>query len=291
MKAEKFVSRLRVDNPKLFRIDDHDPAATFGLDIEKSDARELLEDGVKRLAELQERLYAQGRWSILLILQGMDTSGKDGVIKHMMSGLNPQSCGVHAFKAPSAEELGHHFLWRAAIRVPRRGHIAIFNRSHYEEVLVVRVHPEMLARQGIDPTSDKIWEKRFDEIRDFERDLVDQGTVVIKCHLRISKDEQKQRLLERLDDPEKHWKFSPGDIVERALWDKYMEAYEAMIRHTSLPEARWHVVPADRKWFARLAIAAVLVEAIEQLPLDLPPPDPQTAREMDAARRALLSER
>lgn len=291
MKAENFVSRLRVHNPKRFQIDDLDPATTFGLDIEKDDAKGLLANGIKRLAELQERLYAQRRCSILLILQGMDTSGKDGVIKHVMSGLNPQSCQVHAFKAPSAEELDHHFLWRAGIRVPRRGHMAIFNRSHYEDVLVVRVHPEMLARQGIDPTSDRIWEKRFDEIREFERHLAENGTVVVKCYLRISKGEQRERLLARLDDPEKHWKFSAGDIVERALWDKYMRCYEAMIRQTSTLDAPWHVVPADRKWFARLAVAAILVEAIEQLPLDLPPVDPQTARDMESARMALLAER
>ena len=257
MKAEKLIAHLRVDHPKRFRLADVDPADSFGLDIEKDEARTMLAEGTKRLAELQERLYAQDRWTLLVILQGVDTAGKDGVIEHVMSGVNPQGCQIHSFKAPSEEELDHDFLWRNITRLPERGRISIFNRSYYEEVLVVRVHPEILAKEKLPPelVGGKIWQHRFKDIRAFERYLTRNGIAILKFHLRISKEEQRRRLLARLDEPAKRWKFSMHDIAERKLWDKYMAAYEDMIRHTSTPEAPWHVVPTDHKWFAHLAIA------------------------------------
>ena len=233
MKADKLIAQLRVDHPKRFRIADVDPADSFGLDIEKDEAQTMLAEGVKRLADLQERLYAQDRWALLVILQGVDTSGKDGVIEHVMSGVNPQGCQIHSFKAPSEEELDHDFLWRNITRLPERGRIGIFNRSYYEEVLVVRVHPEILAGEKLPPelVTRNIWQHRFKDIRAFERYLSRNGTAILKFHLRISKEEQRRRLLARLDEPAKRWKFSMRDVAERKLWDKYMAAYEDMIRH------------------------------------------------------------
>jgi PPK2 family polyphosphate:nucleotide phosphotransferase len=293
MKAEKLIAHLRVDHPKRFRLADIDPADSFGLDIEKDEARTMLAEGTKRLAELQERLYAQDRWALLVILQGVDTAGKDGVIEHVMSGVNPQGCQIHSFKAPSQEELDHDFLWRNITLLPERGRIGIFNRSYYEEVLVVRVHPEILAGQKLPPelVGKKIWQHRFKDIRAFERYLTRNGIVILKFHLRISKEEQRRRLLARLDEPAKRWKFSMHDVAERKLWDKYMAAYEDMIRHTSTPEAPWYVVPTDHKWFAHLAIAATIVERLERLNLQYPKVEGAALAEMRKVRKALMAER
>ena len=253
MTPSKLVKRLRIDDPDRFRLADFDPADTGGLD--KDDAKALLADDVKRLAELQERLYADGRWAVLIVLQGMDAAGKDGVIDHVMTGLNPQGCSVHAFKAPSEEELASRFpLACRRARCRSEGRIGIFNRSHYEETLVVRVHPELLARQKLPPrlVGKNIWKERFQDIRKFERHLARSGVAVLKFFLHVSREEQRQRLLERLEEPAKRWKFSMTDIAERKLWDKYMAAYEDMLRETSREFAPWYVVPANRKWFARL---------------------------------------
>src|SRR6476619_82277 len=235
MKLEKIIKRFRVDRPDKFRLADFDPADTCGLDLQKAEAKAMLADGVQRLAALQEKLYAQDRWAVLAIFQAMDAAGKDGAIKHVMSGVNPQGCQVHAFKAPSHEELDHDFLWRIARALPERGRIGIFNRSHYEEVLVARVHPEILAGQQLPKAlvTDAIWEERFEDIRAFEQHLVRNGTVVLKFFLNVSRDEQRRRFLDRIDDPGKRWKFNPGDIAERVLWDSYMHAYQDMIRNTA----------------------------------------------------------
>ena len=241
---------------------------------------------------MQERLYAENSWALLIILQGIDAAGKDGAIKHVMAGLNPQGCIVHPFKAPTADELDHDFLWRAAARLPPRGDIAIFNRSYYEEVLVVRVHDDLLEKQRL-PTklvTKQIWKQRFADINDFERHLVRNGTVVIKFHLRISKEEQKRRLLARLDEPAKRWKFSMGDLAERKLWDRYMDAYEDMIRNTSTAEAPWYVVPADNKWFARLVMSTVIVDVLDRLDLEYPKFNGRALRGMKRMRKALEAE-
>ena len=260
MELTKIIKRFRVDKPDKFRLADIDPADTCGLDLDKDEAKTMLADGVKRLSELQERLYAQDRWSVLVIFQAMDAAGKDGVIKHVMSGINPQGCQVHAFKAPSADELDHDFMWRTTIALPERGRIGIFNRSYYEEVLVVRVHPEILARQKLPPelVTKDIWEKRFKDIRAFERYLARNGTLVLKFFLHVSKEEQRKRFLDRLEEPGKSWKFAMGDVEERKLWDKYMHAYEDMIRNTSRERGalvrgagRQQMVHAARRWRPR----------------------------------------
>jgi PPK2 family polyphosphate:nucleotide phosphotransferase len=286
------IKRFRVDDPAHFRLESFDPADTCGLDLDKDDAKAMLAKDSKRLEDLQERLYAQDRWAVLVVLQGMDTSGKDGVIKHVMNGINPLGCEVHPFKAPSAEELDHDFLWRAAIRLPARGDINIFNRSYYEEVLVVRVHPEMLERQKLPPSlvGKHLWQQRFEDICAFERHLERSGTVVLKFFLHISKEEQRQRLLARLDEPAKRWKFAMGDIAERALWDKYMAAYEDMVRATSRPQAPWYVVPADHKWFARLVVARAMIETLERLDLQFPKVEGAALKELAKVRAALEAE-
>ena len=292
MKSTKLIKPFRIDEPGRFRLADHDPADTRGLDIDKQEAKSMLAGDIERLAELQEMLYAQGRWAVLAIFQAMDAGGKDGAIKHVMTGINPQGCEVHAFKAPSAEELEHDFLWRAAVRLPLRGRIGIFNRSYYEEVLVVRLHPDLLRRQKLpEKPADKVWKQRFKDIVAFERHLVRNGTLVLKFHLRISKEEQKRRLLQRLDTPAKRWKFSMDDIADRKLWDRYMDAYEDMIRHTSTPEAPWYVVPADNKWFARLVVAAALVDALDRLDLRFPKVSRAQLEEMRRVRKALEAEK
>jgi PPK2 family polyphosphate:nucleotide phosphotransferase len=293
MKISKMLKQFRIDDPDRFRLADFDPGDTGGLDLDKDDANTMLAKDTKQLAELQERLYAHDRWSLLVVLQGMDTSGKDGVIRHAMNGINPQGCEVHPFKAPSAEELDHDFLWRAAIRLPARGDINIFNRSYYEEVLVVRVHPEMLQRQKLpDKLIGKdVWTERFKAIRGFERHLLRNGTKVLKFFLHISKEEQRERLLARLDEPDKRWKFNAGDFAERKLWDKYMTAYEDMIRNTSREEAPWYVVPADHKWFARLIVARAIIETLEGLDLEFPKVDRAALDEMKKVRAALLAEK
>jgi PPK2 family polyphosphate:nucleotide phosphotransferase len=291
MKSSKLLKRYRIDDPDDFKLAAFDPGDTGGLSLDTDDCRKTLAQDVERLAKLQARLYAQDRWAVLVVLQGMDTAGKDGVVKHVMSGVNPQGCQVHAFKAPSAEELDHDFLWRSSMRVPERGRIGIFNRSHYEEVLVVRVHPELLARQKLpEPLVTKdIWKERFKDIRAFERYLARNGIVVLKFFLHISKEEQRRRLLARLEDPDKHWKFSMGDIAERKLWDKYMVAYEDMIRGTSRPEAPWHVVPSDNKPFARLVVAAAIVDTLEGLDLKYPKVADDELKELQKVRKALAA--
>jgi PPK2 family polyphosphate:nucleotide phosphotransferase len=293
MKLEKLIRQFRIDDPDRFRLASFDPGDTGGLDLDKDEAKSVLAGDLDRLSELQERLYADDRWSLLIVLQAMDAAGKDGVIKHVMTGLNPQGCLVHSFKAPSPSELEHDFLWRAAQYLPARGDIGIFNRSHYEEVLVVRVHPEFLERQRIpkELVGKDIWKERFKCIRAFERHLARNGTVVLKFFLHVSKEEQRHRFLARLEQPAKRWKFSMGDVAERKLWDKYMAAYEDMVRATSRPHAPWYVVPANNKPFARLVVAKAMIEALEKLDLKFPKVDPSALKEMEKVRKALLVER
>jgi PPK2 family polyphosphate:nucleotide phosphotransferase len=252
----------------------------------------VLADDVKRLSDLQERLYAEDRWAVLIVLQGMDTAGKDSIIAHVMSGVNPQGCEVHSFKAPSVEELDHDFMWRSCKRLPARGRIGIFNRSYYEDVLVARVHPEVLERQKIPRKllGKDVWEERFQDIRAFERHLVRSGTLVLKFFLHISKEEQRRRFLDRLDQPAKRWKFSMDDVNERKRWDDYMAAYQDTIRATSRPDAPWYVVPADHKWFARLVVAAAVIEAMDGLDLAFPKAGAATLKEMRKVRAALRAE-
>src|SRR5215468_10179468 len=272
MKLEKLIRRFRIDDPDHFRLASFDCGDTGGLDLDKDEAKAELAGDLDRLSDLQERLYADDRWSLLIVLQAMDAAGKDGVIKHVMTGLNPQGCVVHSFKAPSSSELDHDFLWLAAQYLPPRGDIGIFNRSYYEEVLVVRVHPELLERQRIpkELIGKDIWKERFKSIRAFERHLARSGTIVLKFFLHVSKEEQRRRFLDRLDEPSKRWKFSMADVNERKNWDDYMAAYEDMIRETSHEAAPWHVVPADSKPLARLIVAASIVEAMERLDLQFP---------------------
>ena len=292
MKPREFAKPFQVEVGSHFRMKDFNSAETLGLKS-KEHAQASLERGITRLAELQEKLFAQDRWAILLILQAMDAAGKDSTIKHVMSGVNPQGCDVHAFKAPSAEELQHDFLWRTSRALPERGKIGIFNRSYYEEVLAVRVHPELLAQKKIPANlvNENIWEKRFEDINNFERYLTGNGIVVLKFFLHLSKQEQKKRFLKRLDQPEKNWKFSVSDVLERRHWDKYMSAYEEMIQNTSTKHAPWYVVPADHKWFTRLVVAEAIIEAMECLDLSFPKLDAQRHRELKAARTALEHKR
>jgi len=277
-----------------FKLKDHDPGDTAHLGSEdKPRARDLLALGRNALAELQDMLYAQDRWSLLLVFQAMDAAGKDGVIKHVMSGVNPQGCQVVSFKAPSSEELDHDYLWRCAKNLPERGRIGIFNRSYYEEVLVVKVHPEFLRGQKLPPSlvTKRIWDERYQDIRSFERYLSRQGTVVRKFFLHVSHAEQKRRFLERIEHPEKNWKFSAADVRERGHWNEYMAAYQALIRETATPESPWYVVPADNKWFTRLVVAAAVVDALASLDLHYPKVDKKQLAELAAAKKALLSEK
>jgi PPK2 family polyphosphate:nucleotide phosphotransferase len=292
MNPLKLATRFRVDRPDKFRLATVDPADCAGFDMEKDQAKAMLGDGIKRLSDLQERLYAQDRWAVLAIFQAMDAAGKDGAIKHVMSGINPQGVQVTSFKAPSAQELDHEFMWRCVVHLPERGRIGIFNRSYYEEVLVVRVHRELLERQKLprELVTKRIWQERFDDIAAFERYLARNGTAILKFFLHISKEEQRRRFLDRLDDPGKRWKFSMGDVGERELWNRYMEAYEDMIRHTSTPEAPWYVIPADDKWFARLMAGAALIGTMEKLDLQFPKVEGAALREMMKVRKALLAE-
>jgi PPK2 family polyphosphate:nucleotide phosphotransferase len=285
------ASRYRISNGSRFRLTDIDPNDPWGKRL-KPIAGEMLKQSRKRMASLQERLYAQDRWSILLIFQAMDAAGKDGTIKHVMSGVNPQGCDVHAFKAPSSEELDHDFLWRTNRRLPRRGHIGIFNRSYYEETLVVRVHQNILAKQQLPPdlVTKNIWRERFEDINAYERYLARQGVLVRKFFLHVSKDEQRKRFLERLDKPEKHWKFSPADVGERSQFAAYMSAYEDMIRHTSTEWAPWHVIPADRKWFTRLVVSAAIIDAIQSLDPRFPEVDPAVRAEFKKVKEQLEAE-
>ena len=289
MLPSEILERYRVRKGANFRITDIDPADTCGIDIEKAEAKALLAEGVKRLSALQERLYADHTYAILIILQALDAAGKDSVIKHVISGVNPQGCEVHPFKVPSQLELDHDFLWRASLALPRRGHIGIFNRSYYEEVLVVRVHKELLERQNLPPNlvTDKIWQERFEDINAFELHLARNGIVPIKFFLHVSKKEQQKRLLERIDDPAKQWKFNAGDVGERKLWDQFMAAYGDMVRATATADAPWYVVPADQKWFTRLVVAAAIVERLEEINPKFPKLDDAALRDLQAVRTAL----
>jgi len=289
----KLLARYRVTKGKGFRLADYDPADTGGLDDNKAEARELLARGTALLAEEQSKLYAQDQWSVLLMLQAMDAAGKDGTIKHVMSGVNPQGCDVFSFKAPHAEELDHDFLWRHVRRLPARGHIGIHNRSWYEEVLVVRVHPEILARQKLpDAVRDKrLFDRRLEDIAAFERYLANQGTAIVKVFLHVSRQEQKKRFLERIDNPEKNWKFSARDVAERAYWDAYMEAYETAIRATAAPHAPWYVVPADNKWFTRLVVAGALLATLGALDLAFPSLPAEEKARLAEARAKLVAEK
>ena len=289
---KKLVKPFRVEHGKHFRLKDHDPGHTAGV-RDKEEAQHLLEEGTARLTELQDKLYAQDSWALLLIFQAMDAAGKDGMIKHVMSGVNPQGCQVYSFKAPSNEELDHDFLWRTNVRMPERGRIGIFNRSYYEEVLVVRVHPEVLEAQKIPPAlvTKHIWKERFEDICSYERYLTRQGIVIRKFFLNVSKGEQKRRFLARLDEPEKNWKFSAADVHERASWNDYMEAYEDMIGHTATVDAPWHVIPADNKWFSRIAVSAAIIDALEDLNLTYPKVDADKKKELSEARKILEKEK
>ena len=293
MKLAKIVKHCRVDKPKQFRPADYDPGEDFGLVSDHDGVEAKLAEGIARLRDLQERLYADDRWAVLIILQGMDAAGKDSVIKHVMSGINPQGCEVHGFKAPSEEELQHDFFWRTSKQLPSRGRIGIFNRSYYEEVLVVRVHPELLAHERLPSqfTGKRVWEDRFEEICNFERYLVRNGTLVLKFHLRISKEEQRKRFLARLDEPGKRWKFSKADMAERARWDAYMAAFEDMIRATSTEHAPWYVVPADHKHVAWLVVSAAIVEALEGLKVDFPKVKGKALADLEEVERALRAEK
>ncbi|MEP6801573.1 MAG: polyphosphate kinase 2 family protein [Acidobacteriota bacterium] len=286
----KLVRRYRVDNGRKFRLKDTDPGDTGGLDIDKGDAKRMLANGVERLAELQGKLFAEDRWALLLVFQAMDAAGKDSTIQHVFSGVNPQGCQVTSFKQPSPEEIDHDFLWRVGRALPERGRIGIFNRSHYEEVLVVRVHPEILRGEKLpsDCLDDSIWEERFEDINGFERHLRRSGTMVLKFFLHVSLEEQKKRFLARIEEPAKNWKFSVGDVKERALWKDYMHAYEEAIRATGTKSAPWYVVPADHKWFARLIVVGAVVDALEQMDLEYPRLDAAHKKQLAEARRALV---
>lgn len=292
MSAASDISKAyRVDHGRKFRLKDFDPADTSGVKSKKHAEKELPR-GLERMVELQDMLYAQDRWAILIILQAIDAAGKDGVISHVMSGVNPQGCQVFSFKQPSAEELDHDFMWRASKRIPERGRIGIFNRSYYEEVLVVRVHKEMLERERMPPSlvTKNIWNERFADINAYEHYLSRNGIVIRKFFLNLSKEEQKKRFLKRLDQPAKNWKFSTADITERERWPDYMTAYEEMIQHTATPHAPWYVVPADNKWYTRLVVSAAIIDALEQLNLHYPVVDAAKRKELKAARIALEHE-
>ncbi|MEI9803394.1 MAG: polyphosphate kinase 2 family protein [Pseudolabrys sp.] len=291
MKLAALAKRFRIDKPDRFRLADQDTTDCCGLTLDKAEAKTMLTEGIERLSDLQARLYADGRWSVLIVLQAMDAAGKDSLIKHVMSGVNPQGVDVHAFKAPSAEELQHDFLWRITQRLPAQGRIGIFNRSHYEEVLTVRVHPELLKAQKLPDTGKGIWHQRFKDIRGFERHLARNGTLILKFFLNVSREEQRKRFLARIDEPGKRWKFSMGDVAERKRWDDYMAAYEDLIRHTSRPEAPWFVVPADNKWFTRLVVAGAVVEAVERLKLEFPKVEGKALQELNKVRKALSAEK
>ena len=289
---EAILDGYRVTRGKGFRLRDIDPRDTGGLGKKfKAEAAELMEGAQAEMADLQDKLYAQDRWAVLLVLQAMDAAGKDGTIKHVMSGVNPQGCEVHSFKQPSTEELDHDFLWRAACRLPERGHIGIFNRSYYEEVLVVRVHPQLLTAQHLpESASKKPWKQRYESIRGFERHLAQNGTAIRKFFLHVSKEEQKARFLERLENPQKNWKFSPADVAERGHWDDYQQAYEDAIRTTATQSAPWYVIPADNKWFMRLMVSAAIIDCLRSLKLHYPKADPAKREALTTSRDLLLAE-
>jgi PPK2 family polyphosphate:nucleotide phosphotransferase len=290
----KIADRYRIGDDHKFRLKDIDPGDTAGLKSEsKQEAQELLQQSVQHLAKFQDKLYANDRWALLLIFQAMDAAGKDGTIKHVMSGLNPQGVDVHPFKAPSGEELDHDYLWRSMRVLPERGRIGIFNRSYYEEVLVVRVHSNILAAEKLpeELVTKHIWKERFTDIRNFEDYLSHNGIVIRKFFLHVSRQEQKKRFLERLDKPEKNWKFSSADLKERQCWNDNQDAYEDMIRHTATKLAPWYVVPADNKWFTRLVVASVVTETLQGLKLSYPTVSPEQKKQLEQAKRELLKER
>jgi PPK2 family polyphosphate:nucleotide phosphotransferase len=287
---DRYITPFRYDGSGKFHLKDHKTNEKDDLDKDKALA--ILDANKKRLIDFQEKLYAQDRWSLLIVFQAMDAGGKDSAIKAIFEGINPQGCEVHAFKAPSSKELDHDFLWRHVIALPERGRIGIFNRSHYEECLVTRVHPELLAKEKLPQrlVTKSIWKERFEDISAFERYLCRNGTVVLKFFLNVSKDEQRERFLDRLEDPAKQWKFSMGDIEERALWPRYQAVYQDIVRHTATPHAPWYVVPADHKWFARVVIGSVINAALEKLDLRFPRADKASLKEFDAVRQALEKE-
>lgn len=290
-RAHKLADHYCITDGKKFRLKDIDPADTAWLKEEQKPlAKQALQEGIEALAELQERLYAQDRRSVLLIFQAMDAAGKDGAIKHVMSGVNPQGCQVYSFKAPTSEDLDHDYLWRCLKCLPERGRIGIFNRSYYEETLVVRVHPELLEKQKLpqELITKHIWEERFEDIRNLEQYLTRNGVVVRKFFLHVSKKEQLKRFLSRLDEPAKNWKFSAADAQEREHWGDYMKAYEDMIRHTATDESPWYVVPADNKWFTRIVVAAAVIDTLSSLDLHYPKVDEAKRQELAAVREALL---
>jgi PPK2 family polyphosphate:nucleotide phosphotransferase len=290
--AHRLSKPYRVAEGRKFRLKDVDPSDTAELKSEdKPRAKEALQNGVRALAELQDVLYAQDRWSVLLIFQAMDAAGKDGTIRHVMSGVNPQGCQVFSFKAPTSEDLDHDYLWRCVKALPERGRIGIFNRSYYEETIAVRVHPELLAGQKIpeECVTKNIWDNRFQDIRAFERYLHRNGTVVLKFFLHVSKKEQQKRFLERLDNPDKNWKFSINDAKGRGFWDGYMEAYEETIRETATENSPWYVVPADNKWFTRVIVAAAIIDTLDSLKLNYPKVSTAKRKELAEAKRALLA--
>ena len=294
IKSSRTLSRAyRIRDGRKFRLKDFDPADIADFTTEDKDrAKQKLQSGVEALAALQDVLYAQNCWSLLLIFQAMDAAGKDGAIKHVMSGVNPQGCQVVSFKAPSAEELDHDFLWRCHRELPERGRIGIFNRSYYEETLVVRVHREILEHQSLPPSlrGKSIWDDRFRDIRAFERYLTANGTIVRKFFLYVSRDEQKRRFLERIDDPAKNWKFSSTDVKERGFWKEYMKAYETTIQETATHDSPWYVVPADNKWFTRMVVASAVIDALASLDLKYPKVDPEALKALAQAKRSLLAE-
>jgi PPK2 family polyphosphate:nucleotide phosphotransferase len=292
--ARRLSKPYRVSDGRGFRLKDVSPADTGALkSADKPRAKEALQIGTEALAGLQDMLYAQDRWAVLLIFQAMDAAGKDGAIKHVMSGVNPQGCEVYSFKAPSANELDHDFLWRTHLRVPERGRIGIFNRSYYEDVLVARVHPEILNGQKLPPSlvDGDVWERRYRDIRAFERYIANNGVVVRKFFLHVSRGEQKRRFMERLNEPAKNWKFSASDVRERGFWKDYMRAYEDVIRATATADAPWYVVPADNKWFTRVVVAAAIIDTLAGLDLHYPKVGKEQRKELAAARRALEAER
>jgi PPK2 family polyphosphate:nucleotide phosphotransferase len=290
--AREFSRPFRITDGKKFALKKFDPGETLGLHSEdKPRAQEALENGIQALAEMQDILYAQDNWAVLLIFQAMDAAGKDGAIKHVMSGINPQGCQVYSFKSPSAEELDHDYLWRCMKCLPNRGHIGIFNRSYYEETLVVRVHPEFLSKEKVPPSlvTKKIWDERFQDIRCFERYLNRNGIVVVKFFLHVSEEEQKRRFLDRADHPDKNWKFSASDMQERSFWDAYQKAYEDMICNTATEGSPWYVVPADNKWFSRVVVASTVIDTLDGLSLSYPKVDKAKLAEIAKAKKALLN--
>ena len=292
-RAHEFAAPFRIDDGKKFRLKDVDPGDTGRLDADdKERGKEALAQGVQALAQLQDMLYAQDKWAVLLVFQAMDAAGKDGAIKHVMSGVNPQGCQVYSFKSPTSEDLDHDFMWRCARALPERGRIGIFNRSYYEETLVVRVHPEFLGGQKIPPRliGKDVWEDRFQDIRSWERYLSRNGVLILKFFLHVSKKEQKRRFMRRLEEPERNWKFSANDAKERAFWNEYMDAYEDTIRNTATRNAPWYVVPADNKWFTRLVVAAAIIDGLASLDLHYPEVDKRKRAELEVARKALAGE-